>query len=117
MPRANTKLAEHADTILIFIHTLPDCARNPPMEFPASLMPTIISDFAALIIRRSIKRQGFMLPYIAVLPSVLSTLCLQYPTSGMKRLAAHLAFSRYLAMDSIAEMTVLNKSFTGSPGP
>src|SRR5262249_55611834 len=30
MPSVNTKPANHNDTILIFIHALPDCARDAP---------------------------------------------------------------------------------------
>jgi hypothetical protein len=58
MPSVNTKLANHNDTILIFIHALPECARDATNEVPATLSPTIISDFAALIIQPSIVSQG-----------------------------------------------------------
>ena len=58
MPRVNTKPAKHNDTILIFIHVLPEDDRDAPEEVPATLMPTIISDFAALIIQRTSVRQG-----------------------------------------------------------
>src|SRR6266699_1459200 len=48
MPRVKTKLAKLNDTILIFIYALPKCASDTANEVPATLMPTIISDFAAL---------------------------------------------------------------------
>src|SRR5215468_8877515 len=42
MPSVNKKLANHNDTILIFIHALPECARDATNEVPAMLSPTII---------------------------------------------------------------------------
>ena len=41
MPSVNTKPANHNDTILIFIHALPESARDTANGFPATLMPTI----------------------------------------------------------------------------